>query len=74
MSIQRILVVDDDALSREFLVEAISALGYKPIEAKNGQEALERAQSSNPDLVLTDLRMPGMDGMELVKKIRKLAQ
>ena len=73
MSIQRILVVDDDALSREFLVEAISALGYKPIEAKNGQEALERAQSSNPDLVLTDLRMPGMDGMELVKKIREVA-
>ena len=43
MSIQRILVVDDDALSREFLVEAITTLGYKPIEAKNGQEALERA-------------------------------
>ena len=72
MSIQRILVVDDDALSREFLVEAITALGYKPIEAKNGTEALERAQSTNPDLVLTDLRMPGMDGIELVKKIREL--
>lgn len=72
MSIQRILVVDDDALSREFLVEAISALGYKPIEAKNGQEALERAQHSNPDLVLTDLRMPGMDGIELLRKIREL--
>ncbi|MBL8858673.1 MAG: sigma-54-dependent Fis family transcriptional regulator [Planctomycetes bacterium] len=72
MSIQRILVVDDDALSREFLVEAISALGYKPIEAKNGTEALERAQNSNPDLILTDLRMPGMDGIELIKKIREL--
>src|SRR5678816_2708931 len=70
MSIQRILVVDD-ALSREFLVEAITALGYKPIEAKNGTEALERAQNSNPDLILTDLRMPGMDGMELLKKIRE---
>src|SRR5262249_32808842 len=71
MSIQRILVVDDDALSREFLVEAIAALGYQPIEAKNGAEALERAQNSHPDLVLTDLRMPGMDGMELLKKIRE---
>jgi DNA-binding NtrC family response regulator len=73
MSIQRILVVDDDALSREFLVEAITALGYKPIEAKNGQEALERAQNASPDLLLTDLRMPGMDGLELVKKLRELA-
>jgi DNA-binding NtrC family response regulator len=72
MSIQRILVVDDDALSREFLVEAVTALGYKPIEAKSGPEALERAQNSNPDLILTDLRMPGMDGIELVKKIREL--
>src|SRR4029079_4050897 len=70
---QRILVVDDDALSREFLVEAITALGYKPIVAKNGQEALERTQHQNPDLVLTDLRMPGMDGMELLKKIREVA-
>jgi DNA-binding NtrC family response regulator len=73
MSIQRILVVDDDALSREFLVEAITALGYKPIEAKSGQEALERAQHTSPDLVLTDMRMPGMDGMELIKKIRELS-
>jgi len=71
MSIQRILVVDDDALSREFLVEAITALGYQPIEAKSGQEALERAQNTSPDLVLTDLRMPGMDGLELVKRIRE---
>src|SRR4051812_33284023 len=73
MSIQRILVVDDDALSREFLVEAITALGYKPIEAKNGQEAIERAQHQNPDMMLTDLRMPGMDGMELLKKIREVS-
>jgi DNA-binding NtrC family response regulator len=70
MSIQRILVVDDDTLSREFLVEAITALGYQPIEAKNGNEALERTKSSQPDLVLTDLRMPGVDGMELVKNLK----
>jgi DNA-binding NtrC family response regulator len=71
MSIQRILVVDDDQLSREFLVDAITALGYKPLEAKNGAEALERAASSSPDLILADLRMPGMDGVELIRKIRE---
>jgi DNA-binding NtrC family response regulator len=71
MSIQRILVVDDDQLSREFLVEAVTALGYKPMEAKNGAEALERAASNAPDLVLADFRMPGMDGVELIKRIRE---
>ncbi len=72
MSIQRILVVDDDALSREFLVEAVAALGYQPIEAKDGQEALARAMSESPDLLLTDLRMPGMSGLELVQKLGTL--
>jgi len=71
MTIQRILVVDDDQLSREFLVEAVTALGYKPLEAKNGAEALERATSGQPDLVLADLRMPGMDGVELIRRIRE---
>jgi two-component system response regulator HydG len=70
MSIQRILVVDDDTLSRQFLVEAISALGYQPIEAKSGTEALERAQSTNPDLVMTDMRMPGVGGVELVRNLK----
>jgi DNA-binding NtrC family response regulator len=70
MSIQRILVVDDDTLSRQFLVEAIAALGYQAIEAKSGREALERAQSSNPDLVMTDMRIPGVDGIELVRNLK----
>ena len=71
MSIQRILVVDDDTLSREFLVEAISQLGYQPIAAKSGSDALEQAKKELPDLVLTDLRMPGIDGMELVKSLKQ---
>ncbi len=71
MSIQRILVVDDDELSREFLMEAVAALGYQPIEAKNGEEAIDRAASIGPDLVLTDLRMPGIDGVELVGRLRQ---
>jgi DNA-binding NtrC family response regulator len=69
MSIQRILVVDDDALSREFLVEAVAALGYQPIEAKDGSDALARIVSESPDLLLTDLRMPGMSGLELIQKV-----
>ena len=70
MSIQRLMVVDDDTLSREFLVEAISQLGYHPIAAKSGNDALEQAKQELPDLVLTDLRMPGIDGMDLVKSLK----
>ena len=53
-------VVDDDTLSREFLVEAIAQLGYQPIEAKNGSEAMEQALKELPDLVLTGRPM-GVD-------------
>jgi len=71
MAIQRVLVVDDDPLSREFLVDAISALGYQAEQASGPQEALAKAAGSAPDLVLSDLRMPGMDGIELTEALRK---
>jgi DNA-binding NtrC family response regulator len=71
MSIERVLVVDDDDLSRNFLVEAVEALGHQPAEARSGREALERLASEIPDLVLTDLRMPGLDGIELVRSIKQ---
>ncbi|MAE28299.1 MAG: sigma-54 dependent transcriptional regulator [Planctomycetota bacterium] len=71
MSIQRILVVDDDSLSREFLAEAVSSLGYQATSAANAQEALQRVASEHIDLVLTDLRMPGMDGIGLIDALRK---
>jgi len=70
MSIERILVVDDDDLSRQFLVEAVEALGHQPIAARNAEEALEYLTKESPDLVLTDLRMPGIDGIELVRNIK----
>ena len=71
MSIQRIMVVDDDTLSREFLVEAIQQLGYQPIAAKSGNDALEQVKKELPDLILTDLRMPGVDGLDLVKSLKQ---
>ncbi|MFN0007776.1 MAG: sigma-54-dependent transcriptional regulator [Planctomycetota bacterium] len=73
MSIQSILVVDDDALSRDFLFEAVSSLGYTPLAASSGEEALEILASAKPDLVLSDLRMPGMDGVELVRRMKSAA-
>jgi len=71
MPIQRVLVVDDDPLSREFLTEAVASLGFSVEEASSATDALERIMHSPPDLVLTDLRMPEMDGSELVRQIAR---
>ena len=69
MPIQHILVIDDDVLSREFLADAVKSLGFRALEASDGKSGLERARRDHPDLVLTDLRMPGMDGIELVEAL-----
>ncbi len=69
MSIKNVLVVDDDSLSRAFLFEALQSLGFKVSQASGAEEALARARSSPPDLVLTDLRMPGTDGVALIEKL-----
>jgi two-component system response regulator FlrC len=65
----RILVVDDEEGVRSFLAESLEIDGHQVEEAANGQEALERVRARSFDLVLTDLRMPGMDGLELLQKV-----
>jgi len=73
MPIKHVLVVDDDRLSRQFLVEAIRSLGYSVSQAENGDAALELVRSTPPDLVLTDLRMPGTDGLALAEALAEQA-
>jgi two-component system response regulator HydG len=69
MVIQRVLVVDDDSLSREFLAEAVASLGYRSETASTAEQALEAIRRQEPDLVLTDLRMPGMSGVDLARTL-----
>ncbi len=71
MAIQRVLVVDDDSFSREFLTEASRSLGLHTTACKSGEEALEHARQNAVDLIFTDLRMPGMSGIELVRKVNQ---
>ncbi|MDY7226728.1 sigma-54-dependent transcriptional regulator [Hyalangium rubrum] len=66
----RILVVDDEEGVRSFLAESLEIDGHHVEEAASGQEALERLRSRGFELVLTDLRMPGMDGLELLQKVQ----
>ena len=65
-----ILVVDDRAENREFLVTLLGYRNYRVLEARDGNQALELARDERPDLVITDILMPAMDGYELVRRLR----
>lgn len=67
-----ILVVDDDPLLRELLQDTLDTIGYTAEVASDGHEALDRLNQSRFDLVITDIKMPGMDGITLHKRIRRL--
>ncbi len=66
-----ILVVDDTPASRELLAEQLARLGYAPRIATSGREALERAAEAPPDLVLLDMQMPDLDGVEVAVRLAK---
>ena len=67
----KILIVDDEAPIRKFLSISLGASGYEVLEAVNGKEALETAAFRQPDLVILDLGLPDMDGLEVIKKFRE---
>jgi CheY-like chemotaxis protein len=67
------LVVDDDARSRELLQQLLTLDGYEVRAVGGGQDALALLANEIPDVAVIDLRMPGMDGVELCRKIRGLA-
>jgi two-component system, OmpR family, KDP operon response regulator KdpE len=65
-----ILVVDDEPQIRRVLRATLSSSGYEVIEAKSGQEAIEMVVTERPELILLDVNMPGMSGLEACNKIR----
>ncbi|MBN9511399.1 MAG: sigma-54-dependent Fis family transcriptional regulator [Alphaproteobacteria bacterium] len=66
----RILIVDDDTALREGLAETLADLGHRPEQAADGAAALARLAHGGIDAVLLDLRMPGMDGIEVLRRLR----
>ena len=66
----RILVVDDEERIVNFLNAKLKASGYEVLTASNGREGLEQAQAQEPDLIVLDLIMPKMDGLEMLKELR----
>src|SRR5215510_8027672 len=75
MSIRKtptILVVEDDAESRAAMVKVLQSVGYKTIEADNGQQAFDIIAQDGVDVLVTDLRLPVMDGVELLKRTKAI--
>lgn len=67
-----VLVVDDEEGVRSFVAEALSGVGHEVITAEDGAEAVEELKRTKCDVVLTDLKMPRVDGMELLKQAREI--
>jgi len=67
----RILVVDDEASIRRFLRSGLTAQGYEILEAETGESAIERVAREKPDLVVLDLGLPDVSGIEVLQRIRR---
>jgi PAS domain S-box-containing protein len=72
MTASRILIVDDEELIVKLLARSLKSDGYETLSAYSGQQGLEVFKSESPDIVITDIKMPGMDGLELLQKIKEI--
>ena len=68
----RILTVDDSNSIRRLVAETLQTAGHEVVQAKDGTEGLEKASAAKVDLVISDVNMPGMDGITLVKRLREI--
>lgn len=66
----KILIIEDDDVSRELMSMALEARGHKVTVADNGVIGYDTALDLNPDLIITDIRMPGADGVHVVRRVR----
>ena len=74
MKLSRILVVDDEPQARRVLRIALVAQGFEVNDARSGEEALEKLHEESPDLILLDLKMPGIGGLQACREIRSSSE
>lgn len=67
----KILVVDDEVKACKLLKRFLELKGYEVIVSNDGEDAIEKAKNEKPDAILLDIRMPGMEGTEVLKRIRE---
>ncbi|WP_163831785.1 response regulator [Spartinivicinus ruber] len=71
---KKILIADDDPHIRQVIVFALEKAGMQPVEAKDGRQALQLFEQHQPDLIVLDINMPELDGLEVCKAIRKTSE
>ena len=67
---QKILVIEDDTFLRELIVQKLLKEGYEIVEAVDGEDGIKKVTEENPDIILLDIILPGIDGFEVLKKIK----
>lgn len=73
MNLEKILIIDDDTTLLDLLGEHLTAAGYETGRAESGAEGLALVETAEPDLVVLDVMMPGMDGWEVCRRLRRLS-
>ncbi|MGD0267120.1 MAG: response regulator [Candidatus Methylomirabilota bacterium] len=68
----RVLVVDDEPYAVELLQECLTAKGYEVLTASDGEEALRKVKEERPHVILLDVRMPKMSGLEVLRRVREM--
>jgi twitching motility two-component system response regulator PilH len=71
MPVRKILVVDDSSTDRQFLLETLAKKGYQVVTAESGEDAIAKAKSELPDLILMDVVMPGLNGYQATRTITR---
>jgi len=67
----KVLVIDDEKIIRERMTKLLELDDYETFSAENGQKGLEILDKEKPEIALVDIKMPGMDGIEVLKKIKE---
>jgi two-component system cell cycle response regulator DivK len=70
MARKKVLIVDDDPMSRKLARDVLQANGYDTDEVSNGEEAVTRAGQTQPDLIVMDIRLTGIDGLEATRRLK----
>jgi CheY-like chemotaxis protein len=71
MAIRQVLVVEDNEKNMKLVRDVLRATGYTTLEATTGEDAVELAQAREPALVLMDVQLPGIDGLEALRRLRQ---